>query len=115
MKKPLKTALLIAALLFIVGLIVVLVKNQPKQILFYSNTCPHCQIVDEYIKTNKVKDYLVFQELEVSTNPINGQLLAKKAKTCGLPQDNLGVPFFFDGANCYLGDEDIIKYFSDKK
>lgn len=115
MKKSVKTTLLIAALLFIFSLVVILIKNQPKQILFYSNTCPHCQVVEEYIKDNNVKDYLVFQELEVSTNPLNGQLLAKKAEICGLPTDNLGVPFFFDGASCYVGDEDIIKHFSDKK
>jgi hypothetical protein len=115
MKKPVKISLLVIALLFIFSLVVILIKNQPKQILFYSYTCPHCKVVEEYIKNNNVKDYLVFQELEVSTNPLNGQLLAKKAQSCGLSQDNLVVPFFFDGANCYVGDEDIIKHFSDKQ
>ena len=115
MKKSVRISLLVAGLLVIASLTMVLIKNQPEQILFYSDSCPHCQIVEQYITANNVKSYLVFRELEVSTNPANAQLLAKKATSCGLATDSLGVPFFFDGTNCLLGDENIIKYFSDKK
>lgn len=115
MTKPLKISLLIIAILIITGLTVLLIKNQPTQILFYSDTCPHCKIVEQYISDNGVEKYLVFRKLEVSTNPANAQLLAKKAAICGLPTDSLGVPFFFDGKNCLVGDTDIINYFSSKK
>lgn len=115
MKKSVKLSLLAISLIVVTGLTVLLYQKQPAQILFYSNTCPHCKIVEQYIQENKVKDYLVFRELEVSLNPVNAQLLAKKAASCGLPTDALGVPFFFDGKNCLIGDQDIIKYFSAKK
>jgi glutaredoxin len=115
MKKSAKLSILVIALLFIAGLVAVLIKNQPNQILFYSDTCPHCKIVEQYITDNKVKNYLAFQQLEVSTHPDNAQLLIKKAASCGLSTDNLGVPFFFDGTNCLIGDQDIIKYFASKK
>jgi len=115
MKKSAKLSILVIALLFIAGLVAVLIKKQPAQILFYSDSCPHCKIVEQYIKDNNVKNYLVFQELEVSSNPANAQLLVKKAGECGLPSEGLGVPFFYDGSNCFSGDQDIIKYFSSKK
>lgn len=115
MKKSAKLSLLIIALLFVAGLMIVLIKKQPAQILFYSNSCPHCKIVEQYISDNNVKKYLVFDELEISNNPSNSQLLFKKAASCGLSTDGLGVPFFFDGTNCFVGDQDIIKYFESKK
>lgn len=115
MKKSVKLSLFIVALLFIAGLVTILIKKQPSQILFYSNTCPHCKIVEQYIKDNNVKNYLAFSEIEISKNPANAQLLTRKAITCGMPTDNLGVPFFFDGVNCYMGDQDINNYFASKK
>lgn len=115
MKKSVKITLLLISLLFIATLMAVLVKKQPAQILFYSKSCPHCQIVDKYIDENNVKSYLVFDELEVSTNQANTQLLIRKAKSCGLPTEGLGVPFFYDGTKCLVGDQEIINYFSSKK
>ena len=115
MTKPVKISLIIVSILIIAGLTALLIKNQPAQILFYSDTCPHCKIVEQYIKDNNIKNYIVFRELEVSTNAANSQLLGKKAASCGLPTDSIGVPLFFDGKNCLVGDQDIIKYFSSKK
>lgn len=115
MKKSIKLSLLIIALLFIVGLVSILIKKQPKQTLFYSTTCPHCKVVDEYIIENNVKNFLVFDELEISQSASNSQLLIKRAASCKIPTNQVGVPFFYDGANCFMGDEDIIKYFESKK
>lgn len=115
MKKSIKLTILVIALLFIGSLTALLIKKQPAQILFYSDTCSHCKIVAQYIEENNVKSYLVFDELEISTNPANSQLLIRKAKNCGLSTDNLGVPFFFDGTACFVGDQEIIKYFESKK
>lgn len=115
MKKSVKLTLLIISLLFVAALMAVLIKKQPAQILFYSTSCPHCKIVEQYINDNNVKNYLVFDELEVSANPANAQLLVKKANSCGLPTEGLGVPFFYDGTKCLVGDQEIINYFSSKK
>jgi hypothetical protein len=115
MKKSVKLSIWVIALFIIIGLMAVLIKKQPNQILFYSDSCPHCKIVEQYISDNNVKNYLVFGQLEVSKNPANSQLLVEKATSCGISTDSLGVPFFFDGKNCFVGDQDIIKYFESKK
>lgn len=115
MKKPLKISLLLLAGIVIIGLTIVLVKNQPKQILFYSNFCEHCLEVEKYINENKVKDYLVFRELEVSQNQMNSRLLSQKAAVCRIDSREVGVPFFFDGEKCLIGTVDIINYFESKK
>lgn len=115
MKKPLKISLLFLAGIVIIGLTVVLIKNQPKQILFYSNFCGHCLEVEKYINENKVKDYLAFRELEVSQNQMNSRLLSQKAAICGVDNKEIGVPFFFDGEKCLIGSDEIINYFESKK
>ena len=115
MNKSVKILVLIVAILIIAGLTAVLIKKQPTQILFYSDTCPHCKLVEQYITDNNVRGYLAFRELEVSTNTSNSQLLGKKAAGCGINGDSIGVPLFFDGQNCLVGDSDIIKYFASKK
>ena len=63
MKKSAKISLLIIALLIIAGLTMLLFKTQPAQILFYSDSCPHCKIVEQYITDNKVEIYLFFSIL----------------------------------------------------
>jgi len=81
-------------------------------ILFYSDSCPHCQNVETYINENGVKDKVKFDQKEVSGNKANATLLERKARQCNLdPAQGLGVPFFFDGKNCLMGDEPIIDYF----
>lgn len=84
-------------------------------ILFYGDTCPHCKTVEEYITANNIKAKLSFKELEVFNNQANAQLLASKAQKCGLDvSGGVGVPFFFDGHNCLVGDQPIIDYFKTK-
>jgi len=86
--------------------------NDNNKILFYGDTCPHCKNVEEFMKENGTKDKLDFQELEVYRNPINARLLGTTAKKCGLDSDaGVGVPFFYDGEKCLIGDVDIINYF----
>jgi len=81
-------------------------------ILFYGDTCPHCEKVSEYIDANNIKAKFIFQELEVYNNQVNSRLMAKYAVDCGLDTNQgLGVPFFFDGENCLVGDQEIINFF----
>lgn len=91
-------------------------KTQDSMILFYSNSCPHCQTVADYIDANGIKNKISFQEKEVSNSQANATLLERKARLCGLDtEQGLGVPFFFDGSNCIMGDEPIIEYFQNLK
>jgi glutaredoxin len=83
-------------------------------ILFYGDGCPHCAIVEDYIKNNNIKEKLSFEEKEVYYNQNNAKELEAKAKICGLPTGSIGVPFLWDGSKCFIGDEDIIKFFKQK-
>ncbi len=83
-------------------------------ILFYGDGCPHCAIVEEYIKENRIGDKISFVQKEVYYNQNNAKELEAKAKICGLPTDSIGVPFLWDGEKCLIGDQDIINFFKQK-
>lgn len=83
-------------------------------ILYYGDGCPHCAIVEEYIKENKIQDKLSFIQKEVYYNQGNAKELEEKAKICGMPTDSIGVPFLWDGEKCLVGDADIINFFKQK-
>ncbi len=110
-------------ILGIVGVLIILAllgrltnkTSQPESILFYGDTCPHCKNVDDFIAANGVRAKLKFQELEVYNNQANAQFLAATAKKCNLDTtEGVGVPLFYDGANCLQGDQPIIDYFQSK-
>lgn len=83
-------------------------------ILFYGDGCPHCGNVEAYIKEHKLTEKLTFDQLEIFNNKDNSNLFTEKAAICQIPQERLGVPLLWDGAKCYEGDQDIIKFFKDK-
>lgn len=80
-------------------------------ILFYGNDCPHCAIVEEYIKKNSIGDKISFIQKEVYYNQSNAKELKAKAKICGLPTNSIIVPFLWDGEKCFIGDQNIINFF----
>jgi len=115
--KKYKTLIIIVSIVAFLILLSIIGRftNKPEMILFFGDTCPHCETVDEYIAANGVRDKLKFQELEVYNNPANAQLLAAKAKACGFDTTSgIGVPFFFDGTSCLQGDEPIINFLKTK-
>lgn len=106
---------IIISIVIIFGGAIILANKQSQMILFYSDSCPHCQVVEKYIADNRIDAKLDFQKKEVSNNQANATLLERKARQCGIDvTQGLGVPFFFDGSRCYMGDQDIIAYFNNK-
>lgn len=89
-------------------------QDENQIIFFYGDGCPHCAIVEEYIKENNVNDKIVFSTKEVYHNRNNSKQLEEKAKMCGMPTDSIGVPFLWDGEKCFVGDQDIIEFFKSK-
>jgi len=83
-------------------------------ILFYGDGCPHCAIVENYIKESNIKEKLPFEEKEVYYNQNNANDLAQKAQTCGISTNSIGVPFLWDSSKCYVGDQDIINFLNQK-
>jgi glutaredoxin len=119
MKTPKKTYLLWLGVAAVIVLIFFFLSGKPKteegMILFFGESCPHCQNVERYIADNNIREKIKFQELEVYSNPENAQVLAAKARSCGLDTRNgLGVPFFYDGQDCYLGEEEIVSFFQER-
>ena len=81
-------------------------------ILFYGQGCPHCTNVDNYLASNNIAQKVDFQELETFYNITNNNLMNSKAVICGLTSGSIGVPLLWDGNKCYVGDTDIINFFS---
>lgn len=88
--------------------------SDKESIFFYGATCPHCKNVDKFLEENKgIEGRFKFEKLEIS-NKDNAKRLMEKAEKCGLPTDNIGVPFFWDGEKCIVGDADIIDFLKSK-
>lgn len=101
----------IGAIIICAILVIALAKTSPKTILFYGDTCPHCERVEEYIKSHDLESKISFRRLEVFNNQANARLLGKKAASCGLDQNNIGVPFVFDGSKCHMGEDEVTGFF----
>ncbi len=114
--------IIIISLIIIIGLFVSLAiikhnhnyqkLNPSDMILFYGDTCPHCQAVAKYIKDNHVKNNLKFKELEVYHNQHNSALLTQYAERCGLDtSEGIGIPLFWTGQKCLVGENEVISFF----
>jgi len=80
------------------------------KILFIGTGCPHCANVEKFVADNGIDKKVTFETREVYLNRANAALMTKRAASCGMATDQLGVPLFWDGSKCYSGDTDIIKY-----
>jgi glutaredoxin len=88
--------------------------NSSEIIFYYSNTCPHCKVVEEFINSNNIKEKVSFQSKEVGENKENASDLMAKAGQCKIAQDQIGVPFLWDGSKCVIGADEIINFFKNK-
>jgi glutaredoxin len=93
-----------------------LLKNvENKIIYFYSQTCPHCAKVEKFLKENKIKEKVELEKRDVHSNRENAKLLILIAKRkCNLTDDEIGVPFLWDGSKCLIGEVEIINFFKEK-
>lgn len=85
-----------------------------KIVLYYSDICPHCKLVEKFLADNGVAEKISFAQKNVHNNVFNSDELTARATLCNIPSKDLGVPFLWDGENgnkCIVGDEDIISYF----
>lgn len=125
MNKNIKGVLVvIIVLIVVVGAIFLVGYKQNNQgqaaekgiVLYYGDGCPHCAVVDAFIKENKVEENVSFDNKEVWNNKDNQKSLAEKVVKCGLSQEQIGVPFLWDQdtGKCLTGDVDIINFFKQK-
>jgi glutaredoxin len=119
-----KLFLTLCALLLIVVPLVVIVSgsknqqnNQPIKeslVFYYGITCPHCKDVEEFINTNNIHDKVEFTEKEVYENKENSDELSKVAQSCGIPLNQIFVPFLYDNGECIIGSDKIIANLANK-
>jgi glutaredoxin len=83
-------------------------------VFFYGNTCPHCADVEAWMKESRIEEKISITKKEVYDNQQNAQELTKAAQSCGLPTNNIGVPFLYTEGKCLVGTPDIINYLSEK-
>jgi glutaredoxin len=80
--------------------------------LFGGQGCPHCSNVEEFLSTWENKDKIEIEKKDVYNNPPHAQLMRQRASSCGLPFNQIGVPFLFTPeGECIIGDTPIINFF----
>lgn len=80
-------------------------------VLYYGIGCPHCAKVEAFLKENKVEDKMEFTRKEVYQDQKNAYAMGQHAGKCGMPKDNIAVPFLWTGSKCLIGDVEIIAFF----
>ena len=120
-----KVKIIIGVLIILIAIFAILIfiwqkdskqflENKPTGIiLFYGDTCPHCKVLEEWIKENNIEEKIEITKLEVYNNEDNRKLLVEKATECGIT-DNIGVPFLWTGTDCVVGDQLIEQFFQGK-
>lgn len=87
------------------------VKNKNEVILYYGYTCPHCKVVEDWLKENpKIEKKAGLILKEVYKDQQNSRELGQRAEECQLGGGGVGVPFLYDKGECIIGDQPIIDY-----
>ncbi len=83
-------------------------------VFYYGEECPHCKDVEKFLDDNKMGEKVPFVKKETWHNVANANELKNRAKICGIPEKEVGVPFLFAEGKCYVGTPDVEKYFREK-
>jgi len=87
--------------------------NQPiekKAVYFYSETCPHCERVNQYFQDNGIYDKYEIQKIETS-GQYNLEYLNKFFDAFNVPAEKRGYPVVFFDDKMIFGDQPIIDSF----
>jgi len=85
-------------------------------LLFVSETCPHCQNVEEWLDDNPDIKTKAKLDSKFISDDQNKKLLAQKAQECQLDgSKGIGVPFVYSEGKCIMGDSEIIDYLKNIK
>lgn len=91
-------------------------QNNADIVIYYSNACPHCKALEQWINDNGIKSKVNFSLKEVTTSQKNANELIEKAEICKIADGGIGVPFLWDGESgkCLMGDDEIEAFFKNK-
>ena len=84
-------------------------------IFYYSTTCPHCKIVEEFMQNNSIESKMNIIQKEIFLNKTAADEMIKLQTLCKIPAEYIGaVPLLYAEKSCYLGDKDIICILKEK-
>lgn len=83
-------------------------------VFYYGEECPHCHDVLDFLKENDIASKVPFVTKETWHIQANGKELFERADSCGIPRDEVGVPFLYADGKCHVGTPDVVGYFSEK-
>ena len=83
---------------------------------FWGDGCPHCVIVANFWETWENRDKIKIKKFEIWDNKSNATIMADRAKTCGIPLAEMGVPLLVTPeGECLAGDTPIIGHYKSLK
>lgn len=85
-------------------------QEKKKAVYFYSETCAHCKLVNDYFQTSNIYDKYDIQKIETS-GPYNVDYLNKFFDAFNVPAENRGFPVIFFADKMIPGDQPIINNF----
>lgn len=85
-------------------------QGEKKAVYFYSETCTHCKVVNDYFQNNAIYDKYDIQKIETS-GPYNVDYLNKFFDAFNVPMENRGFPVIFFADKMIAGDQPIISSF----
>ncbi|MDO8240928.1 MAG: cytochrome c biogenesis CcdA family protein [Candidatus Moranbacteria bacterium] len=85
-------------------------QEKKKAVYFYSETCAHCKIVNDYFQANNIYDKYDIQKIE-ATGPYNIDYLNKFFDAFNVDAEKRGFPVIFFADKMIFGDQPIIKNF----
>jgi glutaredoxin len=108
-------AIIIAVILFGIWIFKQVTPSLPNTVTLYtSKTCPHCQVVDNFIQTQNIHNKLNFTEKQLESHTRYVRELVRVVRFCGYQTNQLPIPVLWTGQTqtCVVGEKDIIHYFN---
>ncbi len=84
-------------------------------IFYYGSTCPHCKIVEDFMKNNSIETKIKISQREVYGNKTAAEEMMNLQRLGNLPSSYIGaVPILYYNKTIYVGDKDIICILKEK-
>lgn len=85
--------------------------NNPVIILYYSDECPHCQAVRDFIASNNLVKPTNLVEKEITKNSDNNkELIEILSHKCHMTGNSVDLPVLWDGKTCEFGESNVITF-----
>jgi glutaredoxin len=84
-------------------------------VYYYGYNCPHCKDAQAFLDEENIVYGEDFAKKEVWRNTKNQQEMIERASSCGLAEDEIGVPFLWADGECFIGTPDMEGYFKKRK